>query len=206
MAGRGPVGPLSSRWLATSSAARSSRRCPRDVLGVGLRCTEANVKAAFREKAKRLHPDIQPAGDRDAAVSRFQELEEAYRTLLGELKGSQTQSTWSPPQGGARPESWGAPSSDPSWERVRQAAAAEAEKKPALPDIGALLVFALVAALAVRYAFVRMDRRQEELDALEFGAKRVQLRQANAEREQRELQVELMKRSGRVVREPADAE
>jgi DnaJ domain len=50
------------------------------ILGVGVDATEAEIKAAFRERAKQCHPDLHP-GDA-AAVERFRRISEARRVLL----------------------------------------------------------------------------------------------------------------------------
>lgn len=72
------------------SAGSVAYRSPREILGVGQKCTEDEVKLAFRQCAKRLHPDVQPPGaDKEGATRKFRELEEAYRHLRRELKGSQ---------------------------------------------------------------------------------------------------------------------
>jgi hypothetical protein len=59
---------------------RSAFRDHYAVLGVGVDATEAEVKAAYREKAKQCHPDLHP-GDAQAAA-RFRQISEARRVLL----------------------------------------------------------------------------------------------------------------------------
>jgi molecular chaperone DnaJ len=49
-----------------------------EVLGVGKDATEAEIKRAFRELARRHHPDVAPAGDDG---ERFREINEAYAVL-----------------------------------------------------------------------------------------------------------------------------
>jgi len=61
---------------------RSSASAFRDhyaVLGVATDATEAEIKAAYRERAKQCHPDLHPG---DAAAERFREISEARRVLL----------------------------------------------------------------------------------------------------------------------------
>jgi len=50
------------------------------ILGVGAGATEDEIKAAYREAAKRCHPDLHP-GDAEAA-ERFRAISEARRVLL----------------------------------------------------------------------------------------------------------------------------
>ncbi|MFT5423489.1 MAG: DnaJ-class molecular chaperone [Phycisphaerales bacterium] len=49
-----------------------------DVLGVSRTATEAQIKAAYRKLARKLHPDVNKADD---AQARFSELQEAYEAL-----------------------------------------------------------------------------------------------------------------------------
>jgi hypothetical protein len=50
------------------------------ILGVDVNATEAEIKAAYRERAKECHPDLHP-GD-VAAAERFRQISEARRVLL----------------------------------------------------------------------------------------------------------------------------
>lgn len=52
----------------------------RRILGVTVDATMAEIKAAFYAKAKQYHPDVNPDPDATAA---FQQVEEAYRILIG---------------------------------------------------------------------------------------------------------------------------
>jgi molecular chaperone DnaJ len=47
------------------------------VLGVGKDANEAEIKRAFRELARQLHPDVNPADDGEW----FREINEAYAVL-----------------------------------------------------------------------------------------------------------------------------
>jgi len=50
-----------------------------DVLGVGKDAGEADIKKAFRQQAKKYHPDVNP--DNKEAEARFKEVNEAYEVL-----------------------------------------------------------------------------------------------------------------------------
>lgn len=56
-----------------------------DILGVSKEATQAEIKSAFRKKARELHPDVNKAPD---AEERFKELGKAYETLSNEEKRS----------------------------------------------------------------------------------------------------------------------
>src|SRR6266511_1187478 len=49
-----------------------------DLLGVGRSASESEIKRAFRQKARELHPDVSEAPD---AEERFREVVEAYEVL-----------------------------------------------------------------------------------------------------------------------------
>lgn len=53
-----------------------------EVLGVSRDATEADIKKAFRRKARELHPDVNKAPD---AEDQFKELNEAYDVLSDAL-------------------------------------------------------------------------------------------------------------------------
>jgi hypothetical protein len=53
------------------------------VLGVGRNATSEQIKQAYREQARRYHPDLNSSPD---ASQRFQEVVEAYETLSDPLK------------------------------------------------------------------------------------------------------------------------
>jgi len=50
-----------------------------EVLGVGKNATEAEIKSAYRKKAKECHPDLHP--NDKTAEERFKELNEANEVL-----------------------------------------------------------------------------------------------------------------------------
>ena len=54
-----------------------------DVLGVDRSASEAEIKSAFRKKAKEYHPDLNKAPD---AAEKFKEVQEAYDVLSNESK------------------------------------------------------------------------------------------------------------------------
>ena len=56
-----------------------------EILGVSKNATQAEIKSAFRKKARELHPDVNKAPD---AEERFKELGKAYETLSNEEKRS----------------------------------------------------------------------------------------------------------------------
>ncbi len=55
-----------------------------EVLGVSKDATEAEIKSAFRKKAKEFHPDLNK--DNPAAAEKFKEAQEAYEVLSDESK------------------------------------------------------------------------------------------------------------------------
>lgn len=74
-----------SRRVTTNEEWRHSRRItPRagtdfyDLLGVSRDASEADIKSAFRKKARKLHPDVNDAPD---AKEKFQEVARAYEVL-----------------------------------------------------------------------------------------------------------------------------
>jgi curved DNA-binding protein len=52
-----------------------------EVLGVQRTATTDEIKRAYRQLARKHHPDLQPAADRAAAAERFKEINEAYEVL-----------------------------------------------------------------------------------------------------------------------------
>ena len=50
-----------------------------EVLGVGKDADDASIKKAFREKAKKYHPDLHP--NDPEAEKNFKEVNEAYEVL-----------------------------------------------------------------------------------------------------------------------------
>mmetsp|Transcript_781 Transcript_781/g.1587 ORF Transcript_781/g.1587 Transcript_781/m.1587 type:complete len:235 (-) Transcript_781:49-753(-) len=178
--------------------------CPRTLLGVGPRCTADDVKKAYRQRAKEWHPDLCATGDKKAAVERFQELQAAYQALLEEIRTGRKAGSAS-----SRAHSQRAPHEQPSWAGTRadprewaeEAAAYKAPEQPLvmkLPSglrhlkLGAAGLF--VGWLAWTFLDSRLAREQEIRDDLEFGAKRIRLRQEHAERMQQEM---LARRSSR---------
>ena len=52
-----------------------------EVLGVPRTATADDIKRAYRQLARKQHPDLQPKGERDKAAERFKEINEAYEVL-----------------------------------------------------------------------------------------------------------------------------
>lgn len=65
----------------------SSRRNPYDVLGVARNASPEDIKRAYRQKAKELHPDKNPTNPN--AQQEFQHVQEAYETLKDKKKRQQ---------------------------------------------------------------------------------------------------------------------
>lgn len=191
---------ISHNRIALFASGRSFAPTPREVLGVGWQCTEAEVKAAFRQQAKLLHPDMNPK-DKEAAAERFHELESAYAAVLAELRGGTSPGD----EQFARKANVSDPGSARTWQELRNAAPNVAAKPwwPELDKIGSSLLWVALgvgacACLANMY-FARSDRLQEEADRAEFGVKRARLRQEAAEKRNRELEEELARRSQKRV-------
>src|SRR6266478_6063220 len=62
-------------------------RDPYDVLGVSKKASEAEIKKAFRNLAKKHHPDTH--GNEPNAVKRFQEISAAYEVVGDKEKRAQ---------------------------------------------------------------------------------------------------------------------
>ncbi len=52
-----------------------------EVLGVPRTATADEIKRAYRQLARKYHPDLQPAAERAKAAERFKEINEAYEVL-----------------------------------------------------------------------------------------------------------------------------
>ena len=98
-----------------------------EVLGVPRTASADEIKRAYRQLARKQHPDLQPAAERPAAAERFKEINEAYEVLSDADKRSKYDAlgaSWksgmdfTPPPGAgygppggqwrtAEPEEWG---------------------------------------------------------------------------------------------------
>src|ERR671914_2312640 len=52
-----------------------------EVLGVPRTATADDIKRAYRQLARKHHPDLQPAAERAQAAERFKEINEAHEVL-----------------------------------------------------------------------------------------------------------------------------
>jgi len=58
------------------------------ILGISSNASQSEIKSAFREKAKKLHPDIQNSkSDKEEQNAKFLELKNAYEQLTGQSDG-----------------------------------------------------------------------------------------------------------------------
>ena len=91
-----------------------------EVLGVPRRATADDIKKAFRSMARKHHPDLKPAGEREKAGEAFKEINEAYEVLSDPEKrrkydelgqGWKSGAEFTPPPGTDRgtidPSQWG---------------------------------------------------------------------------------------------------
>ncbi|HKA25547.1 MAG TPA: J domain-containing protein [Candidatus Eisenbacteria bacterium] len=90
-----------------------------EVLGVARDASEKDIKRAYRQLARKHHPDLQPPDQRAKASERFKEINEAYEVLSDPEKRARYDSLgesyregqdFSPPPGWrpqATPEDWG---------------------------------------------------------------------------------------------------
>lgn len=67
--------------------APSTKKDYYDVLGVGKKASEAELKKAFRKLARKYHPDVNPSDK--AAEAKFKEMNEAYEVLSDSRKRQQ---------------------------------------------------------------------------------------------------------------------
>ena len=83
-----------------------------DVLGVPRTATADDIKRAYRQLARKHHPDLQPAAERGQAAERFKEINEAYEVLSDPEKRAKYDALgadwksgmdFTPPPGAARP-------------------------------------------------------------------------------------------------------
>ena len=72
------------------------------ILGIPRTATPAEIKRAFRQRARQLHPDVNPSPD---ATARFQELNAAYHLLINPLRRARYDRTGSAARRAYRPPS-----------------------------------------------------------------------------------------------------
>jgi DnaJ-class molecular chaperone len=53
----------------------------RELLSLGLKATKKEIKAAYRQAARRWHPDRAPEGEEEAYRTRMQQINAAYQRL-----------------------------------------------------------------------------------------------------------------------------
>lgn len=59
------------------------------ILGISRKATQAEIKKAYRQKAKETHPDKNPNVDPDVAAEQFRKIADAYETLSDETSRRQ---------------------------------------------------------------------------------------------------------------------
>lgn len=52
-----------------------------EILGVDRNASEKEIKSAYRKLARKWHPDLHPAGEKDQAEEKFKKINEAYEVL-----------------------------------------------------------------------------------------------------------------------------
>ncbi|MBS3787840.1 DnaJ domain-containing protein, partial [Candidatus Bipolaricaulota bacterium] len=60
-----------------------------DILGVDEDASEDEIKKAYRKRAKKYHPDMNPDLDKEEAEEKFKEVTEAYEVLSDPDKRAQ---------------------------------------------------------------------------------------------------------------------
>eukprot|EP00927_Polykrikos_kofoidii_P075267 TRINITY_DN7137_c3_g1_i1.p1 TRINITY_DN7137_c3_g1~~TRINITY_DN7137_c3_g1_i1.p1 ORF type:complete len:283 (+),score=25.73 TRINITY_DN7137_c3_g1_i1:118-849(+) len=110
---RWPLAPARSspqKWTRTVYSSTSAPADPYEVLGVPRGASPEEVRKAYLERAKKLHPDANPAEDAQRA---FQQLQAAYASLAngtghgdaftssGSTSATASTSSASPPRGAA---------------------------------------------------------------------------------------------------------
>ncbi|CAE7198973.1 Chaperone protein DnaJ [Symbiodinium microadriaticum] len=175
--------------LARRRSGRKFATSPREKLGVSWNCSEEEVRKAFRQRAKAVHPDMQPPGsDSEVAAKKFRELQDAYAEVLQEMRGIARR-----PDRRQRHEGPEPAYKSKDWDAARRQPPAS-NQGPS----GVSIASFLACTAAIMYSM--FGPAEEALDREEkqnFAAKRVRLRQEQAEREQRELKQQLERRAGR---------
>ena len=68
---------------------KKKKNDPYSILGLqwGDGATSADIKAAFRQKARELHPDVNTTDTPEQAIQKFQKLQKAYESLMKSVTG-----------------------------------------------------------------------------------------------------------------------
>ncbi|MBT9143197.1 MAG: Curved DNA-binding protein [Dehalococcoidia bacterium] len=57
-----------------------------EVLGIAKNANEKEIKTAYRKLARKFHPDLHPADEKEAAEKKFKQINEAYEVLIDQEK------------------------------------------------------------------------------------------------------------------------
>jgi len=93
-------------------------RDPYSVLGVSQNASDEEIKKAYRELARKYHPDnYQNNPLADLAEEKMKEINEAYDTITKQRSGGYRGSAGS--YGGGYQQNWSSSASDPTYARIR---------------------------------------------------------------------------------------
>lgn len=106
---------------------RSSRRCWYDVLGVTRTASAEEIKVAFRERAKKTHPDATGSNTAEASGA-FRDMVDAYRVLRDPTKRAEYDRE---AENSARRAQYGPSGAPPGYDPSREGPKGDAEFNPA---------------------------------------------------------------------------